>query len=614
MQKHGLERRTRLIVTIKTDGCRLTAEQPIIADGSAGTVRVRFCPDDSWAGLTLTAVFRTPRGDYLMPLTNGECTLPAEVTNTCGNVLVGVFGTDGTRTLTSVFCRMHISPGVPTEGEAAANYTPGLYEQFAAKFARFENMTATVETGDVPTVEVEHTSDAVALHFTLPKVEQGDTSADADTVPAYVAAEVDRVAAEVLARQNENTFSFLAVSDMHNMETGSAAEECQKALLHAGQAMSLLREKVQIDFAVNFGDFTWGETDFTTVSMGQSEILNSIKMCHKAFCDIPHFYLKGNHDDLAWNLDGYFSASETFAMLGKRNAGAVFPTEEKERGYCYRDFDAHKLRVIALNTVDSKGIVYPVNLLSGDEVEVERTSIGRISAAQLQWLAKEALDMTGKEGWQVILLGHHYLKLGYSKLVDSAGCAWDQGCNQVVTLLDAYTNGASGSITTTYTGETVTYDFSGKNAAPIVATFNGHLHNFKTGVQGSAQIPWITIPNAFPGRDNERGRQGEYVYGEEITYPKIADSAEDTAFCVITVDTAAKKIYATHYGAGYDRMISYGDGETEVYTVTNTLTNVSTSNSVESVSEGEAYSATLTADAGYTIDSVSVTMGNTDLT
>ena len=127
-----------MIIKIQTDGCRLTAEQPIIADGTVGIVRVRFCTDPLWAGLALSAVFRTKRGDLLVPLTNGECDLPPEATENCGSVPVGLFGTDGTRTLTSVFCRLRIDGGVPTDGVDAKNYTPSLYEQFSAKFSRFE--------------------------------------------------------------------------------------------------------------------------------------------------------------------------------------------------------------------------------------------------------------------------------------------------------------------------------------------------------------------------------------------------------------------------------------------------------------------------------------------
>lgn len=54
--------------------------------------------------------------------------------------------------------------------------------------------------------------------------------------------------------------------------------------------------------------------------------------------------------------------------------------------------------------------------------------------------------------------------------------------------------------------------------------------------------------------------------------------------------------------------------ETVIYSVTNDLTNVTTSNAVTSVEENGAYTATLTAAEGYELSSVTVTMGGADVT
>ena len=50
------------------------------------------------------------------------------------------------------------------------------------------------------------------------------------------------------------------------------------------------------------------------------------------------------------------------------------------------------------------------------------------------------------------------------------------------------------------------------------------------------------------------------------------------------------------------------------YTVTNNLTNCTTSNNAVSVNEGSSYSATITANSGYTLDSVTCTMGGVSQT
>lgn len=51
-----------------------------------------------------------------------------------------------------------------------------------------------------------------------------------------------------------------------------------------------------------------------------------------------------------------------------------------------------------------------------------------------------------------------------------------------------------------------------------------------------------------------------------------------------------------------------------MFSVTNNLTNITSSNSATRIAEGEQYAATLTADEGYAIASVTVTMGGVDVT
>lgn len=56
-----------------------------------------------------------------------------------------------------------------------------------------------------------------------------------------------------------------------------------------------------------------------------------------------------------------------------------------------------------------------------------------------------------------------------------------------------------------------------------------------------------------------------------------------------------------------------GEEETVYYTISNNLTNVSSSNSTGSVVKGASYSATLTVNDGYEMESVTVTMGGSDI-
>ena len=62
------------------------------------------------------------------------------------------------------------------------------------------------------------------------------------------------------------------------------------------------------------------------------------------------------------------------------------------------------------------------------------------------------------------------------------------------------------------------------------------------------------------------------------------------------------------------RMISGGSGEIITYTITNNLTNCSTNNNSPTISQNSSYIATITPDTGYTLNTVTVNMGETDIT
>ena len=75
----------------------------------------------------------------------------------------------------------------------------------------------------------------------------------------------------------------------------------------------------------------------------------------------------------------------------------------------------------------------------------------------------------------------------------------------------------------------------------------------------------------------------------------------------------------------YDELLTYDDGIVYLiegrssvivtrYTITNNLTNVSTSNSANSIAEGSSYEAKLSVSTGYNMENVSITMGGVDIT
>lgn len=382
---------------------------------------------------------------------------------------------------------------------------------------------------------INNTSNRVkALVQNGTSVADPENEEDDEYIPGYVKAEAESVIERVKALQTDSTISFIAISDTHLKLNDEISLESIK---HAGQAMKLIREGLDIDFAALLGDVTWG-SDITPMDIAIKEIEKVNELISDGFADIPNFRIIGNHDTLTMgyqNNSDYLDTAELYEVIGKYNEGGVYP--EDQQGYFYRDLDEFKLRVICLNTSEA-------------DFDVEGAIDLDITPEQVSWFVN-ALDLSGKSDsseWQHLILSHHPLY-------------WYETYSEMVAVIDAYTLGTSGTVT--LEGKDVSFDFAGKNSAKIIANIHGHLHNYKISTLGNSRIPTVTVPNASYNRNNELGTFYTYddeiknKYGEKTTYEKTAATSEDTAFSVITIDLEYGQIYATNYGAGYDREVGY---------------------------------------------------------
>lgn len=134
-------------------------------------------------------------------------------------------------------------------------------------------------------------------------------------------------------------------------------------------------------------------------------------------------------------------------------------------------------------------------------------------------------------------------------------------------------------------------------ANSIICCICGHNHNSVSEVADGI----LYISTTCAGKSGEDGLTR--VYG----------TADATAYDVYVIDTDTEIIYIIRYGIGNDRILSYA--ETVVtYGITSNLSNCTNSNSATSAPAGSQYAATISADDGYTLDSIIVTMGGTDIT
>lgn len=488
-------------------------------------------------------------------------------------------------------------------------------------------------------------------------------------IPDYIKTAALEVAKKVRAVQTDESITFIAMSDAHQLDTSADIVTGNK---HAGMAAKVLAYALpNLDFCCYLGDYTAGGST-TTLDEGRRHIKEINANIDEAFSGIPQFRTLGNHDSLQYSKaqnGSVLTAEELYSMVGAYNSGATMGSTTE--GYCYRDFESKKLRVICLNTAEATEKEY-------------------VSDAQKLWFANTLKAVGAKSGWKVLILSHHPLDWG--------------GVCILSNIVKAYVDGSSITVSS---GNSV--NFSGSNSAKFLGAFHGHVHGFRAAklnyiansVGTEYQAYRVATPNMCFARNNEYGQNGKTEYygiefGEDTTYNKTVGTANDTAFVVNVVNPSEQKIYSFCYGAGYDREIFTGivtvavtgisldatSGQLTVgssltltatvspenasnktviwtssnesvatvsdgvvtavakgsatitaktqdggytatyalsvtnvsYTVTNNLSNISTNNSTTSVDAGSSYNATLSPSSGYALGTVTVTMDGIDIT
>ena len=418
-------------------------------------------------------------------------------------------------------------------------------------------------------------------------------------IPNYVKDAVFDIANKVEQVRQKDSIVFMAMSDSHHLgeqffADNTTVKNINTSNQHACMAAKILSYLLKVDFNCHLGDITFGHSTTTEAYLKQQiEEFNSY--LDEAYGGVPQFRCVGNHDT------GYYSTrvdvDYLYSVIGKycESDDTVYDNDNKIYGYCYRDFDDKKLRVICLNSSESD--------MKGSTISTA------MSNAQLIWFAKALQGVGSKEGWSVMVLSHFPLDFNYRTMHKAAD------------IVKAYigTNDVGESITIDGT----TINFNGSNKAKFIANVHGHVHCFKfdklhtiTNDVGTKFDAWrVCVPTSNSSDSvqlkDDYTKYGIQWYEDEVYYKKIG-TYEDTAFVINVVNPSEQKIYSFCYGAGYDRVIGYA--KTVYYSISNSLTNVTTSDSSLSWEEKQPYTATLTANEGYELSNVTVKMGGVDIT
>jgi hypothetical protein len=141
---------------------------------------------------------------------------------------------------------------------------------------------------------------------------------------------------------------------------------------------------------------------------------------------------------------------------------------------------------------------------------------------------------------------------------------------------------------------------------------NSHVRLYTDTKSGTAYRYSDTLTNGATEWKDTTGKVFFYIEYLGDKYYKLTPNTE--------LFTESKYYYrASLYGAGDNLIITHNEAihktdGVQTYSVTNNLTNAVNSNTATNVVGGSSYSATITANNGYVLESIAVTMGGVDIT
>lgn len=398
-----------------------------------------------------------------------------------------------------------------------------------------------------------------------------------DEYADYVLEETNNVM-DKLDIASSNTFTLLAVSDMHFWYNSNMVS---RSLNDMKNAVKYIRMIENPDIVVSFGDVIYRWYAQYLYSAGKNEMLASVKILNDAFENHRQLRLVGNHDANSLQKDKYFSMSEIFKYIGSHNTDVVIDDQNTIGGYGYTDIENKKMRIVYLNTSDFTDEGAPPFEPREQDPNINSANLYYMSSRQVKWFADtiKLSDKSDADEWTLVVLSH-------IPLDESTKLEPNVGMNVFLLLTDRKT---LASHSYTVKEEPFTVDYTNCEKLKDIIYIHGHNHDYD--LSATDGIVKAGIPNALPLRNAQ-------------SMSKVALTKDSTAFCVLKFDLANKVIHAIHYGKGYDRVVHYNEMEVSASTTLTAIqTNtgyVSSDTSVATVTSGGVISPVATGYAYIT--------------
>lgn len=169
-------------------------------------------------------------------------------------------------------------------------------------------------------------------------------------------------------------------------------------------------------------------------------------------------------------------------------------------------------------------------------------------------------------------------------------------------------------------GITISTEFNNINDT-TASTSTTYSSNKIESIKGDLNSQITTIENNMQNIGNPTDEQVKNVINEAIANGDIVVGGGLTNVAqTLLISILRNAVFTTDQSANITLLQSElakssgGGSETTKYTITNTLNNATTSNSAVLVDANSTYTTTIRENDGYTLDTITVTMGGTDIT
>ena len=358
----------------------------------------------------------------------------------------------------------------------------------------------------------------------------------ASQLPEYFDAEIMDTVRKVEQLTTKPALVMPLITDMHVDKYTQYRPFSQTAA-----TMKAVNDYIISDAILNLGDMVDGY-------VSKQLTADRIRGAQKELTAINPMVLTtfGNHDANAHANRGYVSDPDKVLLEGEfysytqRHLDSLGVKRPAGKNYFYKDFEAHKVRIIGLDASN------PPEIIENGSLKYNGAETFAFSGEQVEWLANEALQGM-PDDYEVLVICHQATR---AELLNE-GRPVPQNSEHIEQLLKAFNKG--GTFNQSRSGDfgfSVNQTFPAPARHRIIAFLYGHIHWDRDTYISDLGIRFMATDCAYfhPNRPPGYGGLGNYRTEGTVT---------EEVWDVLVLRKDLRQLHFIRFGSGEDRLVEY---------------------------------------------------------